>query len=386
MRKPLISIVSTGAILFFYPTHSFATPSDGLVVKGSATISQSGTSTLINQGSARAVIDWRGFDIGAGERVQFIQANQQAIALNRITGGNPTSILGQLAANGRVFISNPNGVIFGQGSKVDVAGLMTTTLSINADDFMSGKNTLNQGITSSSSSVVNQGDIRIADNGFCFLVAPSVQNSGTIIGQLGKVVLASAESMTLDFNGDGLITYTVSGKALDNIIGADGKPFASTVTNSGSIKNAGGEIVLVGNVESHNIFASVVNNSGLLEATSLVANGGSVSLSGGDVGVVQNTGRIDVSATEAGAATGHVAISGQFAGNFGTIAATGNTNANGGLVEFQSTTQTLLGSDSRINVSGKDNSSAGSVLIRSDNHSSFDGEVLARGGDNGGDG
>jgi len=382
----LISIVSTGAILFFYPTHSFATPSDGLVVKGSATISQSGTSTLINQGSARAVIDWRGFDIGAGERVQFIQANQQAIALNRITGGNPTSILGQLAANGRVFISNPNGVIFGQGSKVDVAGLMTTTLSINADDFMSGKNTLNQGITSSSSSVVNQGDIRIADNGFCFLVAPSVQNSGTIIGQLGKVVLASAESMTLDFNGDGLITYTVSGKALDNIIGADGKPFASTVTNSGSIKNAGGEIVLVGNVESHNIFASVVNNSGLLEATSLVANGGSVSLSGGDVGVVQNTGRIDVSATEAGAATGHVAISGQFAGNFGTIAATGNTNANGGLVEFQSTTQTLLGSDSRINVSGKDNSSAGSVLIRSDNHSSFDGEVLARGGDNGGDG
>ncbi|TLU58978.1 MAG: filamentous hemagglutinin N-terminal domain-containing protein, partial [Chlorobium sp.] len=171
MKKPLITMVSAGAMLFFYPLHSFAAPQDGLVVKGSASISQDGASTLINQGSARAVIDWRGFDINSNERVQFIQASQNSIALNRVTGGNPTSILGQLAANGRVFISNPNGVVFGAGAKVDVASLMATTLSVNADDFMNGKNTFSQDLAHSPSYVVNQGEIRIADNGFCFLVA-----------------------------------------------------------------------------------------------------------------------------------------------------------------------------------------------------------------------
>ena len=385
MRKPLVSLCTAGTILFFYPLHSFSAPTDGLVVKGSAAISQSGLSTIIDQGSARAVIDWRGFDISANERVQFNQVSSSAIALNRITGGNPTSILGQLAANGRVFISNPNGVVFGAGSQVDVAGLLATTLSVNADDFMAGKNAFTQASGLSPSFVVNQGEIRIADNGFCFLVAPGVQNSGTIIGQLGKVVMASGDALTLDFNGDGLVTYTVSGKVLESILGPDGKPFDATVSNTGTITAPGGNVVLVGN-GAKDVFSSVVNNSGLIEATSLVAKGGEVALLGGEEGIVQNTGSIDVSAAEAGARAGHVAISGQFAGNFGAIAAKGTTDSNGGVVELTSTTHTLLGSGSLIEVSGQDNSSAGTVLIRSDNHATFGGQVVARGGDNGGDG
>ena len=143
--------------------------------------------------------------------------------------------------------------------------------------------------------------------------------------------------------------------------------------------------MLVGN-GAKDVFSSVVNNSGLIEATSLVAKGGEVALLGGEEGIVQNTGSIDVSAAEAGARAGHVAISGQFAGNFGAIAAKGTTDSNGGVVELTSTTHTLLGSGSLIEVSGQDNSSAGTVLIRSDNHATFGGQVVARGGDNGGDG
>ena len=352
MRKPLISIVS-GAVLFFYPLHGFANPTDGLVVKGSATISQSPLSTIIDQGSARAVIDWRSFDIGNGERVQFIQASQNAIALNRITGGNPTSILGQLAANGRVFITNPNGVVFGAGSKVDVAGLLATTLSINEDAFMSGQTVFSQNLANSPSFVVNQGEIRIADNGFCFLVAPGVQNGGTIIGQLGKVVMASGDALTLDFNGDGLLTYTVSGKVLESITGPDGKPFDAAVSNTGAITTPGGQVVLVGN-GAKDAFSSVVNNSGIIEASSLQVQGGLVVLSGGDEGIAQNTGTITVSAAEAGAQAGTVAISGQYAGNFGAIEAKGATDADGGTVTFNSSTHTLLGSSSQIDVSGQE--------------------------------
>ena len=395
MRKPLISIVATGSILFFYPLHAFATPSDGLVVKGVATISQSGLSTTINQATARAVIDWRGFDIGANERVQFIQASQSAIALNRITGGNPTSILGQLAANGRVFISNPNGIVFGAGAQVDVAGLMATTMSMNADDFMSGKMAFNQGIANASSYVVNQGEIRIADNGFCFLVAPAVQNSGTIVAQLGKVVMASGDSMTIDFNGDGLTTYTISGKALDNILGPDGKPFTAAVSNSGSVKAPGGDIVMVGNTASNNIFASVVNNSGMLEATSLVSKGGSVTLNAGD-GDAVITGSINVSGTGTGQVGGSVEILGNRVGLFGNAAIDASGTAGGGTVlvggdlhgqgGVPTASQTVVSSGASIKANATDVGNGGKVVVWADNSTSFNGSIEARGGAAGGNG
>ncbi|NTV99142.1 MAG: hypothetical protein HGA70_08260, partial [Chlorobiaceae bacterium] len=92
MRKPLISLASAGTMLFFYPAFSLSAPVDGLVKQGTAYITQSGTSTEINQGSARAVIDWRSFDIAANESVRFIQPGATATALNRITGGDPTAI------------------------------------------------------------------------------------------------------------------------------------------------------------------------------------------------------------------------------------------------------------------------------------------------------
>ncbi|NTV21908.1 MAG: hypothetical protein HGA57_11140, partial [Chlorobium limicola] len=50
MRKPLISLASAGTMLFFYPAFSLSAPVDGLVKQGTAYITQSGTSTEINQG------------------------------------------------------------------------------------------------------------------------------------------------------------------------------------------------------------------------------------------------------------------------------------------------------------------------------------------------
>ena len=394
MKKPLITMVSAGAMLFFYPLHSFAAPQDGLVVKGSASISQDGASTLINQGSARAVIDWRGFDINSNERVQFIQASQNSIALNRVTGGNPTSILGQLAANGRVFISNPNGVVFGAGAKVDVASLMATTLSVNADDFMNGKNTFSQDLAHSPSYVVNQGEIRIADNGFCFLVAPGVENSGTIIAQLGKVVMASGDALTIDFNGDGLLTYTVSGKILDSITAPDGKPFDAAVSNTGSIKAPGGNIVLIGN-GAKDAFASVVNNSGIIEATSLDVKAGSVILNAGDGDAVV-TGSINVSGLGAGQVGGKVEVLGDRVGLFGKAAidalgaAGGGTVLVGGDLHGQggvpTASQTVVGSDATIKANATDVGQGGKVVVWADNTTSFYGNIEARGGAAGGNG
>lgn len=101
------------AILFFsaYST-GLANPTNGQVTTGAGTISQNGNAMTIIQTTDKLGINWQSFDIGAGEKVQFIQPGVNSVALNRIIGSNPSAIYGTLAANGKVFLINPNGVLF----------------------------------------------------------------------------------------------------------------------------------------------------------------------------------------------------------------------------------------------------------------------------------
>ena len=64
------------------------------------------------------VIDWNSFSSAPGESIVFNQPSAAAIALNRVTGANPSQLMGNLSADGQVFIRNPNGVLFGPGSQV----------------------------------------------------------------------------------------------------------------------------------------------------------------------------------------------------------------------------------------------------------------------------
>ena len=102
-----------------------------------------------------------------------------------------------MKANGQVLLINGSGILFGPTSKVDVAGLVASTSDIRNDDFMAGRMKFDlpgrRGAT-----VVNQGDITVADSGLVALVAPGVENSGHIHARLGRVVLASGERFTID--------------------------------------------------------------------------------------------------------------------------------------------------------------------------------------------
>jgi filamentous hemagglutinin family protein len=341
--------------------------------------------TQINQTSGQAIINWNGFSIDVNELVRFVQPGADAVALNKVIGADPSAILGQMIANGSVFLVNPNGVLFAPGSSVDVGSLLATTFDINNDDFMAGRYNFAQADGAASSSVVNKGQIKVADNGFVFLVAPGVGNEGLIIANLGKVALGAGNSMTVDFDGNNLISYEVSGKVLENVIGPDGAPMSSLVRNSGTISANGGKVLLTGDA-AKDIVSSVVNQDGIIEAKSLVGSGGSVKLIGRGEGIVQNSGTIDVSAAEAGAAAGGASLSGEYAGNFGEILARGATDADGGNVKLESEKMTLVSSAGVIDASGADNSSGGKIILLSDGYTAMSGATLARGGDSGGDG
>src|SRR6266545_5957205 len=398
--------VSLAMWLCFYPFPAKGLPAGGTVAGGIATITQPNPNTLnINQTSNKAIINWRGFNINVNELVKFSQPGSSSVVLNRVVGADPSSILGRLIANGRVFIVNSNGIFFGPNAKVDAAGLLASTLNIKDADFLAGKYIFSQDPTKSSSYVINQGQIKVSDDGFVFLVAPGVKNENLIVANLGKIVLASGQQFTVDFMGDGLINFVVDGKVIDKVFGPDGTALPSAVSNSGTIKADGGQVILSARA-SGEIFSSVVNNSGVIEAKSLVNRGGVIRLEGSDPventgqvgwqanlgkvqhadGAVINIGTLDVSAAEVGAAQGQVTLTGQLVGVSGAILAAGAENAQGGRVLLSSTDQTVVTNTAVIDSSGMGNSSAGNVVVWSDSSTLFAGTILARGGNLGGNG
>ena len=117
---------------------AWALPTGGEVTAGGGQISQTGTQMTISQQTAKMAIDWQGFNIGQNEAVHFAQPDASAIALNRVVSQNPTTILGQLQANGQVFVLNPNGVLFAPSAQVSVGGLVASTLGLSNQDFLAG--------------------------------------------------------------------------------------------------------------------------------------------------------------------------------------------------------------------------------------------------------
>src|SRR4051812_571005 len=107
------SIAAASAVALGATSPAFASPEGGTVVAGHASITSTPGNTTINQTSQNAALDWQSFNIGVGESVRFVQPNSSAVALNRVLGSDPSSILGSLSANGKVFLVNPNGVLFG---------------------------------------------------------------------------------------------------------------------------------------------------------------------------------------------------------------------------------------------------------------------------------
>jgi filamentous hemagglutinin family protein len=238
-----------------------ALPQGGNVVGGNATIAQSSTQTTITQSSQNAVINWNGFDTASNESVVFNQPNSSSNTLNRINSGLPTNFAGSLTANGNVFILNSSGILFAKGSKVDVAGLIATTLDINNNDFMSGTYKFTLPTGSENSSIINNGTLTAEDKGVIALIAPNVQNgdSGIIQANLGTVELATGKSFVLDFNGDQLINFD-SSSLIQN----------GHIDTSGMISATGGKILMTNNAVSQTL-DNIISVAGTVEANAVVS-------------------------------------------------------------------------------------------------------------------
>ncbi len=389
------AILSATAALWGTTALAQSLPTGGTVAAGTVTITQPSSTQLdISQGSNSAIVNWNGFSIGADSTVNIFQPGQQSVILNRVTGDTTSEILGQLNANGQVFLVNPNGIFIGPNGAVNAGGFVASTLNITDEDFLNGRN--NFAGNGASAAVENAGTISIVPGGYAALIGGKVSNSGLIRVPLGKVGLGAGEQVTLDISGDGFLQVAVPSDSDDAMMEA-------LVTNSGRIEANGGSVHLKA-ASARDAARQVINMSGVIEAQSVGGVSGAVVL-GGSGGAVQVSGRIDTSAQETLVATslrpkvrgGSITITGEAitlagatltadgagGGDGGTILVGGDFQGGGTLPTAQTT---FVDAGTTISADGGDEGNGGRVIIWSDDLTEFHGQISARGGDISGDG
>jgi filamentous hemagglutinin family protein len=324
-------------------------PSGGGFVAGAGSIAGVGGNLTISQQSTRGIIDWKSFSIGQGGAVQF--NNGSGATLNRVTGGDLSSILGTLKATGSLYLINPNGVVVGSSGVVVTNGhFVASTLDVANNAFMAGNTLVFKG--SSNASVTNLGAIS-STGGDVILIAHDVTNAGTIDAPRGTAALAAGQEVLVQDSADEHVFVDAGG---------------GDVTNRGTIDAAQAELKAAGG----NVYA-LAGRSGVIRATGTAVRNGQVWLTatGGDVEVsgaisAQNAdgsgGRInagdwstakteiaagavlDASATAAKGDGGSIKVLAKATGFAGTAKARGGSaGGNGGAVETSGDSLSVAG-------------------------------------------
>jgi filamentous hemagglutinin family protein len=296
-------------------------PTGGHFVGGAGAITSSGNSLTVNQSTQIGIINWQSFSIGKGDSVSI--ANGKGATLNRVTGGNISTIAGSLKSTGSVYVVNQAGMVVGPGGKVVTNGsFVASTRDVSDATFMAGGNIDLSG--TSSGTVVNQGSIT-STNGNVVLVGKSVTNSGSVSAAKGDASLVAGDNVLLQASGDdAVLVETGSGD----------------VTNTGTV--AAAQIAL--NAAGGNVYALAVNNGGVIRATGTKTQDGHVYLTAGDDLTVNSS----VSATNAD-------------GSGGTIVATAST--------------VTVGGKARVSADGTGSAAGGTILIGGDRHGGTDPSV-----------
>lgn len=289
-----------------------ALPTGQQVVSGAVSFATSiDNKTLTITNSPNSIINWQGFSIAAGERTTFNQQNASSAVLNRVIGAYKSDIFGMLDSNGKVFLINPSGVLFGAGSQINVAGLVASSLGMTNQDFING----NYRFTGDGQSgfVTNQGNITTAAGGKVWLIAPQVENQGIINAPNGDVLLAAGQSVHLVDPNNPEVAVVVSAPT-------------DAALNLGTIAAQAGKT---------GIFGGLVNQQGIINANSAVTGpGGRIFLKSTNATTLGSASVTSANARVSGDGGRIVALSDGETKVAGTLSATGGVNGgNGGFIE-----------------------------------------------------
>jgi filamentous hemagglutinin family protein len=382
-----------------------ALPGGLQIIAGQASVATNGSRMTVTN-TNNTILNWQSFSVGQGSSVTFNQPNASSQVLNRVVGSDPSNILGQISSNGKVWLLNPYGVLFGASARVDVGGLVTSTLNIGDADFQAGRYSLfgNSTPAGTNAAVVNQGELRSTGGGQIMLIGGSggVRNEGVISTRGGQVVLAAGSSVELVDTALPNLAVKVSapqGQALNlgQIVSTGGRiDLLAAVVNQQGIVRAdgvagghGGDVVLTGS-EAVNLAAgsqTTANGAG-------AANGGTVSVdAGGGSTLVGGA----VQATAAQGVGGTVTLLGRQVGLLNGAAVDASGASGGGSVYvggglrgrdpgLHNADAVYFDGGAQITADATGNGNGGRIVLWSDHATRAYGALSARGGATGGDG
>ncbi len=194
------------------------------------------TVVTIQQTAQKAILTWSSFNVGQNTTAYFNQSAGTAadgsngwVALNRVNDptGVPSQILGQIRAEGSVYLINRNGIIFGGSSQVNVNTFIASSLNLFSNDLSASNNRFLTGgigdlnstnFTAATSSdgldhsvlfapTAGAGDVTIASSaaitvgnqGLALIAAPNVTNDGVIAAPSGQVALIAGIGVSYDY-------------------------------------------------------------------------------------------------------------------------------------------------------------------------------------------
>ncbi|MFM7506344.1 MAG: filamentous hemagglutinin N-terminal domain-containing protein, partial [Rubrivivax sp.] len=380
--KPLAQALIAASLLSVWPgivpaqanpVGATALPGGLNVAAGQAQLAVQGAQMTVRN-TPGAILNWQRFDIGASAGVHFEQANAASKVLNRVVGNDPSQILGRLSSNGQVWLLNPNGVLFGQGARVDVAGLLAGSMRMLDSDFLAGRYRLDApdaGSGALAGSVVNHGQLGSRFGGQILLVGSRVENTGEVSAPGGHVGLVAGRSVELVDTG--LPNLSVKVTVPDD---------KAEVANLGRLSTPGGRI---------DVYAGIVNQRGLAEAQSLsVGANGEIVLQASDTLILGPGSRTQAVGSAEGSRGGRIDLVAPQVGLVGDAEVDASGAASGGSVriggglrgqeaDIANARAVYMGEQARVRADGG-TGDGGRIVLWSDEATRGHGTLSARGG------
>jgi filamentous hemagglutinin family protein len=275
-RHSLIHSLCLSAALAVNPPPAHALPDVANTVAGSVSVQNVGAKELQITAGDGAILHHYSFDVAADETVRFVQPSADARVLNRILSTSPSQIDGRLIGNGHVYLLNPSGVIFGEGSVVETGKLHAVAGSLYDHDFIDRKDNF----TSLSGEVRNMGSITAGE---VVMAGSSVVNSGRIHAPQGLVVMAAGPGSGVEISsrsGGVSVTVTPGGSGANSYAYGDlaGQALLlSGVVEASRVEAHAETIELSGRVDASQVnmgnFRTVGQSAGSLSADTLTLAG-----------------------------------------------------------------------------------------------------------------
>ena len=142
--SPITLCITTIAITLLLIPHHHATsqPQLDTITSGTATIQQEATTTTITQTSHSTTLNWNSYNINQGHTITYNQPSTSSIAINNIKDTNPSQILGNINANGRIILLNPNGFYIGPNSTISANTFIAAAANLQQTTYNQNTNTL----------------------------------------------------------------------------------------------------------------------------------------------------------------------------------------------------------------------------------------------------